>query len=272
MRITIRRYVLLLLAIPLACVDKGSTDTAGIGSSGDGPGTDGLSSTGPSNTGGDVVGTSLVPDTTGTDTTATGGDMVGTSLIPDTSPTTAATTGFMETTHAVTTDHTTGDTTGVDTDPGGTTADPVASCEGSNPAPLDVELLSYVDGQLDPDSDDPTLLYIRLSNQSFTCDDPHAWLPCGGNWDLSIRLPEAFQTPGLYSLWLGGEVMAFGSEHAGLPGEIECDGGGGQVTGTLEITAIDDKTVTGRLCNVTWHGLDNDFGLDGSFVAPRCPP
>lgn len=269
MRIPPALPIALVLAGVLACEGKPSstgTDTLDPSSSSDDSGTStspgGSSTTAPLTTGGML--------TTGATTVESGttADTPDTTTPFETDGTTGITAG--ETTNAVTGDHTTGDT-GSGTDPGGTTEGPEPTCEGSDPTPLAVPMLAYTDGQIDPGSEDPTLLHLRFSSHQFTCADPHAWLPCGGNWDLSIRIPEALQTPGLHALWLDSEVMAVGSEQTGSPGQMECDGGGGVVHGTLEITAIDDKTVTGRLCNVTWHGLDNDFKLDGSFVATRCP-
>ncbi|MCY0988638.1 hypothetical protein OV203_16005 [Nannocystis sp. ILAH1] len=152
-------------------------------------------------------------------------------------------------------------------------------CDGEA-EPLDVEVLAYLESQIpaNPDSDgttgeddDPNQLYVRFSSETFTCADPHDRISCGHQWELSVRIPAAFQAPGLYSLsWPG--VHAFGLETgADLGSGDDCDGGGGSAKGTLEIVAIDADKVVGRLCHVTWNGLDNDFELDGKFIAPRCP-
>ncbi|MFY0540097.1 hypothetical protein [Nannocystis pusilla] len=47
---------------------------------------------------------------------------------------------------------------------------------------------------------DPNTLHVRLSNQVATCADPNAGIECGNNWQVSIRIPVAYQTPGLYHL------------------------------------------------------------------------
>ncbi|WAS93628.1 hypothetical protein [Nannocystis punicea] len=149
-------------------------------------------------------------------------------------------------------------------------------CDGEA-EPLDVEVLAYLESQIpvDPeggttgDDDDPNRLYVRFSSETFTCADPHDPISCG-QWELSLRIPAAFQAPGLYSLsWPG--VHGFGLENGADHGWGECDGGGSVATGTLEVIALDADKVVGRLCHVKWSGLDNSFELDGKFIAPRCP-
>jgi len=152
-------------------------------------------------------------------------------------------------------------------------------CEGEA-VPLDAEVLAYTHSQIDadPDSggttggdDDPNLLYVRFSDQTFTCADPHDRLACGHHWELSLRIPTAFQTPGLYALEFADvKPHGFGLSTGLDIGNDNCDGGGGGAKGTVEIIAIDEDKVVGRLCHVSWFGLDNDFQLDGSFIAPRC--
>lgn len=142
--------------------------------------------------------------------------------------------------------------------------------------PIDAEILSYLESQIPEaagttgEDDDPNLIYIRFSDLPFTCADPHDRVNCGHHWDLSVRIPSAFQAPGLYAFsWEG--PHAFGYESGPDVGQgDDCDGGGSVAKGTLEILAIDDDKITGRLCGVTWNGLDNSFALEGTFVAPRC--
>jgi hypothetical protein len=150
-------------------------------------------------------------------------------------------------------------------------------CEGEA-EPLDVEVLSYLESQIpvDPENgttgedDDPNQLYVRFSSETFTCADPHDRIACGHQWELSLRIPSAFQAPGLYSVsWPG--VHALGLETGPAFNSPDCDFAAGSAEGTLEIIAIDDDKVVGRLCHVKWWGLDNDFELDGKFIAPRCP-
>lgn len=151
-------------------------------------------------------------------------------------------------------------------------------CDGEA-EPLDVEVLAYLESQIpaNPDSDgttgeddDPNLLYIRFSSETFTCADPHERLSCDHQWELSLRIPTAFQAPGLYTVkWT--DIHGFGMETGNDAPADDCDGGGSTATGTLEIIALDEDKVVGRLCHVKWTGLDNDFELDGKFIAPRCP-
>ncbi|MFZ6182507.1 hypothetical protein [Nannocystis pusilla] len=151
-------------------------------------------------------------------------------------------------------------------------------CDGEA-EPLDVEVLAYLESQIpaNPDSDgttgeddDPNLLYVRFSSETFTCADPHERLSCDHQWELSLRIPTAFQAPGLYTVkWT--DILGFGQETGNDAPADDCDGGGSTATGTLEIIAIDEDKVVGRLCHVKWSGLDNEFELDGKFIAPRCP-
>ncbi|MFY0537570.1 hypothetical protein [Nannocystis pusilla] len=92
-------------------------------------------------------------------------------------------------------------------------------CDGEA-EPLDVEVLAYLESQIpaNPDSDgttgeddDPNLLYVRFSSETFTCADPHERLSCDHQWELSLRIPTAFQAPGLYTVkWT--DILGFGME------------------------------------------------------------
>lgn len=160
-----------------------------------------------------------------------------------------------------------------------TTGEPVQPCAGE-PVPIEAEIIAYTESQAKDTGDsedgttgddgDPTLLYVRFSDLAFTCEDPHDRLACGEHWELSLRIPTAFQAPGLYELSFDG-VHGFGQSTGHDLGGDDCDGGGGSAKGTLEILSIDEQSVTGRLCHVTSFTLDGDIELDGSFVAPRCP-
>lgn len=199
-----------------------------------------------------------------------------------TDPTWTSTTGIAtdshgETTAAVTTEWETG-TTGVSSSYTTSAPEEPVPCEGEA-EPIDAEVLAYLESQIaaDPDSagttgedDDPNLLYVRFSSETHSCADPHDRLACGNNWELSVRIPSAFQAPGLYALsWPG--VYAFGLETDTDQGGDNCSSGGSEAKGTLEIIAIDGDKVVGRLCHVKWSGFGNDFALDGKFIAPRCP-
>ncbi|MDC0670072.1 hypothetical protein [Nannocystis radixulma] len=292
MHITTRIELGILLSALLACSFKAElsasdTYTAGDPGTGDSesssPGTDGATTTsaGPGGDShwsgtatmhpvpdGETTGTTAAEPGNGTDTTWAGTTLVETGTTGDASDTWAGTTLEPDPgtdTHVTTTPYTTGEP---------------APCEGEA-VPIEAEVLSYVESQIDasPDSDgttgdvfDPNMVYVRFSDQTFTCADPHDRLACGHHWELSLRLPTAFQKPGLYTLdFVDGVPHGFGLQTGAGVGSDDCDGGGSVAKGMIQVIAIDEDKVVGRLCHVTWSGLDNDFALDGSFIAPRCP-
>lgn len=116
---------------------------------------------------------------------------------------------------------------------------------------------------------DPATLYVRLSDQEMSCGDPTAALQCGGHWEVTIAIPPEFQAPGLFSL-LGPEVHGSASETGPDSGDNECSFGGGSLPATLEIVAIDDLKIEGRLCHVE-SLLSIDVDLERSFTAFICP-
>ncbi|MDC0716655.1 hypothetical protein [Nannocystis bainbridge] len=140
------------------------------------------------------------------------------------------------------------------------------SCVGAA-SPVKAEVLAYLESQIEGDTGgEPGRLYLRFSSQSFTCADPHAELACGHNWDVSLQIPGEFQAPGVYAL-ADGPIGAIARSNDG--GDV-CQEAEGAVSGTLEIDAIDDASVTGRLCNLRAYGIEGQIVLDGTFVAPRC--
>ena len=168
-----------------------------------------------------------------------------------------------------------------------TTGDPPQPCAG-DPVAIDglVTSMAYLKSQIPPDmttgsgssgsssggEPDPSTLYIRLSDQSFECKDPNAILSCGAHWDLTIVIPPEYQTPGTYALGPGDVLGIFG-ETGPDEGGNNCGFGGGTFGATLEIIALDDSTVEGRLCNVDspWLWPDPKPDLEGTFYADRCP-
>lgn len=116
---------------------------------------------------------------------------------------------------------------------------------------------------------DPATLYVRLSDQEMSCGDPTAALQCGGHWEVTIAIPPGFQAPGLFNL-LGPEVHGSASETGPDSGDNECSFGGGSLPATLEIVAIDDLKIEGRLCHVE-SLLSVDVELERSFTAFICP-
>lgn len=220
-------------------------------SSGDGTASEPGTSTSP----GTSVGT--LPDPTGSDD-ATSAGTVGT----DTSASASAT----------------------DTD----TADPPppVPCEG-DPEPIVAEtIMAYTQAQIPPDPDPTTAtdtissttngepipsdtLFIKFSDQQFTCADPNAILECGQHWEFTLVIPADFQFPGLYNL-AGSGPFATVSETAEGMGNDCAGGGGGGFDGTFELINITDVTVEGRLCGIDAFFTFSDPDLNGSFVAERC--
>lgn len=256
----------------VGCDPKGGdSDTAQL-SGGPGEstsdGTDGDSTTGGDNPGTSVgSGSASEPGDPSASDTATSGE------IPGDPPST--------TTEGTTSVGTTESSTSQGTDP--TPADDPVPCEGEA-LELDAATLAYTYAQLPPwepepgdtgfgsGGDDPGIdpdtLYLRLSNKVATCSDLEGGLGCGAHWELSIRVPPAYQVPGIYHLagpQVFGTVMETGPDEGGT-----CWGGGGTINGTLEIISVDDKEVKARLCHVDVDLLENVSNLDGSFSASRC--
>ena len=276
----------LLVAGALACDSKseGTSDTSdfatGTDSSGtdtDDGGTEGVSSTdvtgGPMTSGGSSNSGGSTSASTGA--TSTGGETTGgeteTGTTTDADPTVSTSSTSIGTSMSSTITDTTGDP--VEPSP----------CEGEAVV-LDVAANAYLYSEQPPmpdptggssgssggDPTDPDTVFVRLSNTVATCADPDPSLECGPNWEVSIRIPPSYQTPGLYHL-LGPEVTGSMFETGADEGNNECSFGGGSFEATFELISIDDKSVTGRLCHVSSKFFDNKVDLEGSFEAPRCP-
>lgn len=275
-----RSYFLLNLSLLVgvaACDFKGndsasdtSDDSTGGASSSDSEGTTTGVSDGSgqsSNSGGSSVGTTTTDATTG----------VGTVTATSTT-TTDATTGMTTSTTSATSASTSATTDGPPPDP----IDPTP-CEGEAKV-IPGQAIAYLESQVPPpppdmtggsgtsggDPVDPGTLHVRLSSQSLACEDPGAALKCGGNWAVSFALAPEFQAPGLYHL-SGPSVFGVGTETGPDEGGGECSWGGGSFFATLEIIAVDDEAVTGRLCHIDAAIPANAAELEGKFVAPRCP-
>jgi hypothetical protein len=274
-----RLPALLLVTAALACGPKsdGDTDDAGDETNG------GTTTTGEALTDSDSDPTAPTATAgTAATATATGGTTASTSAT-STSTTTSAGSGE-DTTATATTVGTsatsatdTGDDTGID-------PPPVIPCEG-DAAPLVgiTTTIGYLQSQVPPRPDttgtggsssgggelDPGTLFVKLSDQNFTCAEPNALLECGQHWSVTIVIPPEFQSPGVFNL-LGQDVRGFASETGAGAGE-DCSFGGGSFDATFQILAIDDQTVEGRLCNVNGLFFDTDPQLEGSFSAARCP-
>ncbi len=232
----------------------------------------------------------------GSDSSTSGGtnNSSGSSESSDSSTSEATTGGTSGATTDATTDATsTGSTslstTGAtseatsDSDTDSSTGDPPKACGDAAPIEGLVTSMAYLKSQLPPDmtsgsgssgssggeEQDPSTLYIRLSDQSFTCKDPSGILECGPQWSATIVIPPEYQAPGVYSFGLGDIIGTF-TETGEDEGGNECGFGGGSWEGTLEIVAIDESQVEARLCDVQepWGWAKPD--LNGTFYADRC--
>jgi hypothetical protein len=116
-------------------------------------------------------------------------------------------------------------------------------------------------------------LLLALSSQSLTCGvDPITTLPACEErlaWLATIPLPRELQNEGaLVELdeLLGTGPGAFYSEsQQGSDGT--CSGGGGTLTGTLEVLAVADDSLTIRLSSTSAFTAP----LDGEWRLSRCP-
>jgi len=266
------------LLIVLACTPK-AEDSADDGdlSSGGGETNGGSSDTEPVTTGDSdptMPGTATTPGTASEPaTTTTPGTSVGTT--PDTEGSDEATSATSATT--IGTDATDSDT---DTDD----PPPPVPCAG-DPEPIVAEtIIAYTQAQIPPEPDPSTVtvssttngepnpsdtLYIKLSDQQFTCADPNAILECGPHWEFTIIIAPEFQFPGLYNLAGNGPFATVSETSEGM--NNDCAGGGGAgFGGTFELINITDVTVEGRLCGVDGLFTFTDPDLNGSFVAERC--
>lgn len=262
---------LLALGLALACGPKLDNDDGGDDSSGAGTTTTGeavtSSDSDPTN-----PSTASSPSS-GSDTasgTATAASTTGVATTDDPGTATATATATSTTTVA------TSDTS--EPPP----VEPPVPCEGQATPLTGVETLAYLKSQIPPDPNpnptgtgctggsepDPGTLYVRLSDQAPLCAEPNKSLECGLHWAMTIAIPPEFQSPGLFNL-LGQDVTGSASETGPDRGD-ECSFGGGSFPATFEIVAIDDDTITGRLCHVESF-LSVDVDLEGSFVAQRCP-
>jgi hypothetical protein len=119
----------------------------------------------------------------------------------------------------------------------------------------------------------PNTLLLALSSEGPTCGiDPASELPgCSERltWIATIPLPGELQRTGavialedLLSVGPG----PFVSESQGSP-DGTCSGGGGTLSGTLEVLAIDGASVTIRLSDTFAFSAP----LDGEWTLERCP-
>lgn len=263
----------LALVAGLACGPKLDSDDGGDGSSAAGTTTTGeaVTSSDGDPTTPTGVSTATSPGSGGSDTasgSATAASTTGMATTDD--PGTATLTSTSTGTSATATSDT--------SEP--PPAEPPVPCEGEAKPLVGVASIAYLKAQIPRDPNpsgtgtsgggesDPATLYVRLGDQKPLCEAPNKSIECGLHWDMTIVIPPEFQAPGLFNL-LGQDVFATASESGPENGD-ECSFGVGSFPATLEILAVDDDAITGRLCHVESF-LSVDVDLEGSFVAPRCP-
>jgi hypothetical protein len=111
-------------------------------------------------------------------------------------------------------------------------------------------------------------LLLMTGSDTPVCSDPFASPGCETQgWGVTVILPAAYQTPGVYSLSDPAIISSF-SVGLGSPGE--CAGGGGSYfDGSIEVVTIDDQQVVYTLSGTA--ELHSGFGnADGTYEASRC--
>jgi hypothetical protein len=125
---------------------------------------------------------------------------------------------------------------------------------------------------------------VRLvfSDQALPCEEPDSRSAspnetCTDSWRLTLTLPSELQAPATYDLSdhqvTFSEVITSGvpKEGCGSPG---CDstGGGGRVSdGVLEIYAVTEDCIAGRIHRLN-HNQSSGPDYTGGFLASRCEP
>ena len=281
--------LLLLLTLPACELKDGGDDTGATGDEAGGTTTGEVTTSG-----GDSDPTTPATDPSASGTTATGTATAGTSTatagtssgdptVSTTGDDTSGTTGTSGMTTVATSTSTSADTGDTDVPPD--PVDPPVPCAGeATPLVGITTTIGYLQSQVPPRQDptgggtsttgggdlDPGTLFVKLSDQAFTCADPNALLECGSHWEVTIVIPPEFQSPGIHNL-LGQDVRGTAIETGVDEGMNSCGFGGGSFGATFEILAIDDQVVEGRLCNVEDFFFFSDPQLEGSFTATRCP-
>jgi hypothetical protein len=273
-----------ILLLAVACTPKGDEEDDGSETAAED------STVGASSTSGEVVTTGdSDPTTPGTATNNTGIDST-TTTSPGTTATATAT-GNDEATSNTTVPGTSVDPSDTDdsetaTDTATATTGPVEpppACEGDAMDIVANTIFAYTESQVPPpdpttnntsttggEPNPPNTIYVKFSDQVYTCEDPNALLACGPHWEMTIVIKPEFQFPGVYDLLNTDQVFGFAMETGTPEGMGECSFGGGSFGATFELIKITDTTVEGRLCNVEGLFFETDPQLEGNFVAERC--
>lgn len=153
-------------------------------------------------------------------------------------------------------------------------------CEGAA-TPIDATAIAYPVASDLPDCSDyesgtgcwdgppDGSVLIHLTDRTYTCDPAAEYEQCG-TWVLSFAIPAEYQAPGLYHL-TGPAIRGSAVKFPEPAPDGQCEVASEAFDATLEIVAIDDTGVTGRLCHVQ-SPLYAGAGIDveGSFFAPLC--
>jgi hypothetical protein len=112
---------------------------------------------------------------------------------------------------------------------------------------------------------DPQALVIDFATLPETCGQPSPVLPCGEHASITLILAPEHQAVGTYVLFE--QVDAFSTATGPMRDDPEdCWWGGGTLSGMLEITAIDEHHIEGRLFDTDAF----DFDANVSFDVPIC--
>ena len=111
-------------------------------------------------------------------------------------------------------------------------------------------------------------LLLITGTEAPVCADPFSSPGCEAQgWGVTVVLPAAYQTPGVYSLADSAVISTF-SVGLGSPGN--CSGGGGSyLDGTIEVLSVDDQHVVYELSGTA--EIESFGNADGTYDAARCP-
>ncbi|WP_437321784.1 hypothetical protein [Sorangium sp. So ce385] len=122
----------------------------------------------------------------------------------------------------------------------------------------------------DGPSPDPDALYLFLGSAAESCADPWSSVACTGTSRVTLRLPPAYQKPGILDLTDPAIAASFTRSWSTTctPDDLVSgvfDGG------TIEILSIDERGVSCRVygshTDLTYGGFD----ADGLYTASSCP-
>ena len=113
---------------------------------------------------------------------------------------------------------------------------------------------------------DPQALVVELSTLDNTCEDPNPSMPCGEHASITLIIEPDQQQVGTYILFEQVDAFSFATGPIQSADPEDCWGGGGTLGGVLEILAIDENHIAGRLTETDSF----DFDADVAFSVPIC--